>query len=145
MNQPAPVPPSNLNPNSPEFQAYYQDFTRWAEDKEKARIAAGPKVYVDNRDEWPKTTQEGTRKPPIRQKPAWGLHDQNYMREAKQRQRERDKVSPRPCKDCKTAPRLPRGSRCLACKDKEEDRQEAMKHTKRRMTDQVITVTASKK
>ena len=145
MIQAPPAPPINLDPNSPEFQAYHQEFTKWVEDKDKSRINAGPRIILKDVEGRQATTQDRPGKPSNRQKPAWGLHDKDYFRDAKRAQRERDKVSPRPCKDCKTAARLPRGSRCLACKDKEEDRQEVLKHTKRRLTEQVITVTASKK
>ena len=134
MNQPAPAPPANLNPNSPEFQAYHQAFTAWVNDKDKATLDLIPRIILKDTEGRQATTQDRPRKPSNRQKPAWGLHD-----------RDRVTVAPPLCKDCKIAPRLPRGSRCLACKDKDEDRQEVLKHTKRRVTPEVITITASKK
>jgi len=64
-------------------------------------------------------------------KAAWSGVDREYLAEAKRRQRERDKALPRPCCDCGTGVRLPRKSRCMACSEKEMDRQEAHKNERK--------------
>ena len=132
MIQP-PSPPTDFRPDSSEFQRYHRDFTAWVLAKEEERLCQIPLILIDNREEWPQTLQSGPKARRKIKKPAWGLHDREYMREAKRAQRARDVKAPRPCMEPECLePREGKKARCHAHNLEAQEREQVRNHKRKR-------------
>ena len=118
--------PIGQHPDSQAWREFQIQMEKWIADQAeemgrwiKANVYVGPD---------PQALNEGMLTAPRKaKKPAWSGVDREYLAEAKRRQREREKAAPKLCMDCGVEPRLPRKSRCCACDDAQQDRQEEAK------------------
>ena len=128
--------PIGCHPSGPEWREFQIQMEKWIADQAedlgrwiKANVYVGPDPIAMN---------AGMLSEPRKKRPAWS-DDPEYYRAAKARQRARDAAKPKMCMDCGVEPRLPRKSRCCACDDAQQDRQEAAKNHRKSLIKQGLS------